>query len=401
MVTLNGEFGTILIDGDRSNRYIDLPTDVALKFFSGISLQKSRIVDNMLGLYSFVRVRPGQKARFAALRGPKHILQARKNGCVFNPKGKMTMFQTDIPISPVEYDGAQCPDVFWDGCLEAIFGPGNQVKDLTSTPEARAILADVLAKLYTSLGNSTYDVLHYGGHPIIADSRANGWFNVSNEEFADFEDQQGLGVAGLYTTVDALKSQTGLEHFNVEIFTADVDGEKYVGDPIDLFERCINAAPIEMEQLATRNATNNIPLIIKVTKGIFNAYKKYLITEFNAIPESYLLQTTSVDGRTTRVPNVLMYDGHYVVADHDQKLFDTVVGVTTHRCMVLTPGIFGIAHDVESLAGQYDGMGMQIVQKLDPEYKGKFFMTTTFQLGTGIIDPGFMTNASLILTPEI
>jgi hypothetical protein len=400
MVTLTGDWGTILVDSDKSSRIINIETETAVTFFKSLILQKARIVDNMLGLYGFVRIKPGQKARFAGLRGPKHVLQPRKNGCVFNPKGRITMFQDSIDTAPIEYDGTLCPDVFWDGCLEALYGPGNQVKDLNATPEGRAILAEVISRLYSSIGNSVYDLVHYAGHPIIADSKASGWYNVSDSEFNDFEDQQSVGFAGIYTVIDALKNQTGLDHFNVDILTSDVDGEKYVGDPVELFERCLNACPTEMDQLATRNATNNIPMIIKVTKGIFNAYKQYLIAEYNAIPESYLLRTTSVDGRTTTIPNALMYDGHVVVADHDQKLFDTVVGVTTHRCMVLTPGIWAVAHDVENLQNQYSGMGMQIVQKLDPEYKGKFFMTTTFRLGAGIVDPDFMVNASLILTPN-
>lgn len=400
MIELIGDFGGIQIDSTRSTRVISIDTKAVLNFYKGITLKKSRIRDNAAGLYSFAPTDGRGEARFASLVGPQHILKARSNGCVFNPKGKTVMRTEVIESKPVEYDGVLCPDFLWNGCLEALYGAGNAVKDIQGNPQVQAILAEALEKQFIALGNSIYDLTHFGQHPLIEDSDANGWYmnHTPTQEWADYTDQQKV-IGGLKTIIDHFKYTVGREEYNVDIFNSEVDGKKFIGDPVDLFERAIEAAPFHMKQLAVRNDSMGRPLVIKVTRGIFKAYKDYLIDTYENIPESFYLRIKGLNGQYFTVPDVLQYDGKLVVPDDEQEIFDMTVGVITHRCMVVTPGMFGITYDVDPVS-QFDGMGMQIVQKLDPEYKGKIFMTTTFRLGAGIVDPGFMTNASKVLLPD-
>ena len=400
MIRVEGDFGGIQFDNSRSTRYIDIDTQATLKFFRSISLQKTRIRENAAGLYSFVQTDGKGEARFAYLKGPKHILKRRENGCTFNPKGRTIMFQPTIKTDPIEYDGVLCPDVFWNGCLEGLFGPGNQVKNLYSSPELQALLADALSKQFDAIGNSYFDLATFGNHPLIEDADQNEWYKIngtSTQEWLDFTDQQ-KATTGLYTIVDALKNIDGRQEFNVPIYLNEIDGKKFIGDPTELFERLIEVSRTPMRQMAVQTASMGVPIVFKVTRGIFKAYKEQLIAQYNGIPESFQMRIKGLDGRLMMIPDVLWYDGKLVIPDDEQEIMDDMLGIITHRAMLCTPGVFGIAYDVDPI-GQFQGMGMQIVQKLDPEYKGKIFMTTTFRQGAGILDPEFMNHASLVLTP--
>lgn len=399
MIKLTGDFGGIQYDSTRSTRYIDINTETTLKFFKSISLQKTRLRENAIGLYTFVKTDGKGKARFASLRGPKHVLRKRQNGCVFDPKGKQLMFTEEINAEPIEYDGAICPDVFWNGCLEGLFGDGNAVKDLRSSPELQALLAESLEKQFDAIGNSYYDLAHFGNHPLIQESDINGWYQTNGtptQEWIDFMDQQEA-FSGLTTIVDALKD-VGRDEYNLPIYLNEVDGKKFIGDPTDLFERGMDKAKTPMRQAAIKTASMGIPMVYRVTRGIFKKYKDDLIAQYANIPESFYLKVKGLNGQIFTIPDVLWYDGKLVVPDDEQEIFDEITGVITHRCQLVTPGNFGIAFNVDPNQ-QFAGMGMQIVQKLDPEYKGKIFMTTTFRQGAGLVDPDFMTMSSLVLVP--
>src|SRR5690606_31205744 len=148
------------------------------------------LTGNYFGLYSYGSVGRAGKIRFARLEGPKHILSSRKNGCTWNPKGKITNDITDMMLCPVEYNGELCPDALWDSCWELILGTGNQVRDITATPEGRALFAEMLRLTYVGLGNSIYDLGWFGQHPAIEDADDNDTYTVSEEEWEDFKDQQ-------------------------------------------------------------------------------------------------------------------------------------------------------------------------------------------------------------------
>ena len=399
MIKLTGDFGGIQYDSTRSTRYIDIQTETVLKFFKSISLQKTRLRENAAGLYTFVQTDGRGEARFASMRGPKHVLKKRQNGCVFNPKGKQVMFTEKITSQPIEYDNVICPDVFWNGCLEGLFGSGNQVKDLYSSPELQALLAESLEKQFDAIGNSYYDLAHFGNHPIIEESNINGWYQTNGtptQEWDDFVDQQEA-FSGIYTIMDGLKD-AGREEYNLPIYLNEVDGKRFIGDPTELFERGMEKARTPMRQAAIKTTSMGIPLVFKCTRGIFDKYKKDLIAEYVNIPESFYLKVKGLNGQIFTIPDVLWYDGKLVMPDDEQELFDEVTGVITHRCTLLMPGVWGITYDVDPNQ-QFAGMGMQIVQKLDPEYKGKIFMTTTFRQGAGIVDPDFITMSSLVLVP--
>jgi len=398
MIQLTGDFGSMVYSGNQSGRYLDIPTEVAMKLFSKLAIQKPNIVLNALGMYTLAPVGRDGKARFANLSTPRHLLQKRNNGCAWNAKGRTIMETDSIDTHAVEYNGEQCPDHLWEGCLELLAGAGNDVKDVFATPESAAIMQQVIERTYLGLGNSFYDLINYGQHPLITQSDTNGWYNEQEDAWDDFVDQQSI-LGGHITQIDALKS-SGYDNFQVVINEGDTDGNsKFTANATDLFDEVIARGGTKLRIMVKQmQATggNDRPLLL-VSPSIYNKYRDELINDYNTLPEAYTLQLTASDGRFT-APGVLMYDGFWVVRMDEWDLFDEITGTKTFRCLLTVPGNFAVAYDVPSL-NQFTGMNMRIVQKLDPPYNGKVYMHTNFKVGAGIIDTELMTMAALTLTP--
>ena len=388
--------------GDRSSRIIDIPTEAALQLFEAYTVRRPVLAENRLGLYSFVRPRVGepQRVRFARLTTPRHLLQ-KSNGCGWNPKGRVSMDQEAYNLGSVDYDGEQCPDEFGD-CLSGIFGQGNDAKDMLATPAGRALFNELINKIHLGLGNSMWDLLTFANHPVIDLADANAWYTVAPTEWDDYFDQQKHDqVGGIITILDNLKDVEGLEQLNVTIQSSDisVDGKDFIGDVIALFRSLVDTSLPDFQIMIDENRGNGAPIML-VSRSIFQAYKTYLTGTYNNIPDGYKLFYTGDDGLSKALPNVLLYDGIWVVQASAWSTFDRINGVTTHRAILTAPGNFGVGYDTdEVLRNQYGGIGMMIKQVLDPPFKGRVYMTTRFALTGAIVDPDFLTMAAYIHQP--
>lgn len=411
MFTLEGDFGRAIFStssnssGQSGTRYMTLSTEAMLSFFKRISILKSNLVNNSYGLYSFARADRHKKVRFASLSTPKHLLSSRKNGCSWNPKGSVNMNSSEVTLCSVEYNGEQCPDAFYGSCLEQIFGSGNDVRDFFATPEGVALFGQLLELIYAGLGNSLYDLVWYGQHPLITESNANEWYGVDDKEWANYRDQQDA-CGGLMTMVDWFKKD-GLENYNVQIPKADIsaDGTRYIGSATDLFDTVLAKQNTEMKLASKRSTYTSLRAVLLVDAKIFKKYEEELTAQWSQIPAMFqyfyngtFCQEIGCSG-SIPVEGVLKYKGHMVVCMDEWTDFDTITGTNTFRVMAVTPGVFGIAYDLESL-NQFNGLGLKLTQHLDAPFQGKVFMDTTFNVGTGILDEKFIVNASLTLVPN-
>lgn len=389
-------------NGDRAGRTIDIPTEAALMLFDDYAVRRPVLAENLVGLYSFVRPRPGDphRVRFGRLTTPKHLLQ-KANGCGWSPKGHVIMNTEAHDLGSVDYDGEQCPDEFAE-CLNGIFGQGNDAKDMLGTPAGRALFDQLLNRVYTGLGNSLWDLLHFANHPVIDLADAGGWSTAPADEWADYLDQQAHEkVGGLITILDQLKDVTGLEQLQVTIQSSDVstDGREYTGDVIDLFNALIAAALPDFQIMVDEVRGQGAPILV-VSRSIFQAYKNYLNATYTNIPQGFQLFYQGEDGMSYPVRNVLQWDGIWVVQASSWNAFDRLNGVTTHRAVLTAPGNFGVGYDVqEVLSGQYGGIGLMVKQWLEPPYKGKVYMSTRFGLTGAIVNPDFLSMAAYIHQP--
>lgn len=390
MLEISGDFGQVVLAQDGGDRLFSVPTGSAIEFFKGYTIKRYDPVVDALGMYTIRSAGRNKDIILASIGTPKNLFHKRSGGCAWDPQGKSVQKKTTIPLENFEYDGEECPDAEWGDCLEQLFAPGLGKEDYYSTPEAQALITELVEKVYVGLGNSFFDSITWGNHPLIDASDAASAYTISAADWTDFKKNHSI-ASGHMAIVDGLKAQ-GLPQYNVSIDPANTSGTKYSGNVITLFESLEAAMPTELKAFRRSNPT--MPLIMSVTSGIFEKYRKELIAQHNGITEGYLLQIQGPDGVASRAPGVLMYNGMAVVERLDWDLFYDTVGYVGHRAMIHAPGVLGLGFDINPVSG-YDGMGMIVSQRLRPPYKGKLYMHTLFKAGAAVVDDKYIVNASL------
>ena len=419
MQTITGSFvpiqvSGVVLDEDRQGRYMEIPTQSALYLMESIALREADFTMNSLGLFSRVRVGRDNKARFARLSAPKHVIQARKNGCSWNPKGRILMGTEEHATCPVEINMEECPDALYGDCLEQIFNAGNGVRDFMGTDQGAQLMQMMLNQLYLGIGNSASELYHFALHPLIQAAHDDGTYTTDSErEWTDYYDQMmNIDCPGLLTLLDTL-SLEGQPGYNIQIPAGDIDPvtDEYTGDIEALFEKLMAAAKPQFKQWILKGANVSglsatqagvyipqggriFPLIL-VTNPEFKAYEDAIIAKFGTIPEVYQYYLTRNSGDRFLVPNVLRYKGMPVVPWDEVTTFDTIVGTTSHRVAIVAPGNFGVSHDVNDLA-MFRGMGLRMTQRLEAPYQGKIYFDTTFRIGAALLDVDFCVMASNI-----
>ena len=397
----------IILQPEGMTRSISVPTRSAITIFNKVSVLEHDFIKNELGLYSIVRVGSDKKARFGRIGSVKHGLRARSNGCVWEPGGKIRMFTDVINTCPVQYQSEQCPDAWWNDCLEAIFGPGNAVRDLMGTAEGMGMMMMILERLYQGIGNDLSGLYNYANHPDITTINTAGTYAADADEWADYFAQQTESgdCAGLITLIDALAAQ-GEQNFAGTIPAADFTNGAYTGDINDLLNSLVNSAKPELKSMATNGYRSGGRIaypIILLTPALYQAYEDYLVTlgiggGFQAAWNFYL---TKVDGTMQPMPGVLKFKGMPVVRWDEVGTFDSIAGTTSHRAALVAPGGFGMAAEVEPLTQSiFSGLGLRMVQRLDPPYMGKVYFDTTFRWGAGIPDKDMIVHKSRIVLPS-
>jgi len=380
------------------NNYIRVRTGAWLNIFNQAAIIEGDLTADTLGLYSQLIVDGEGKAKFGKIQTPKHLFRPRQNGCVWSPNGKIRMGLTEFDTCPIEYQGEQCPDAFWNSCFESLFLPGRGVRDLESG-EIAQVMALAMQQLAIGLGNSFFNLWNFAQHPDITTADTGGTYNVDDEEWEDYfaqqvgSDARPVNCAGMVTILDQLANE-GEPGYTVDIPDADIDADgKYTGDVVDLFNQMVAAAKPELKTMARRGigagAARRYPIML-VSENIYRAYQDYLITTFPQIPTilQYFLQ--GADAGVSVVPGVLPWGGIPVVAWDALTAFDEIVGTTSTKIALVAPGNFGVASDVRNLQ-QYQGMGLRMVQKLDPPDNGKIYMDTTLRWGAALADPDWTT----------
>lgn len=395
---LDAPMDAISIDTVGMNNYIKVRTSAWLHIFNQAAIIEGDLANDTLGLYTTLLVDGEGKAKFGTIKTPHHLFRPRQNGCVWSPNGKLRMGLTEFDTCPIEYQGEQCPDAFWNSCYEALFTEGRGVRDLQSGQIAEIVVA-ALRSLSIGLGNSFFELYNFAKHPAIIAADTAGSFLVGDDRWEDYyaqmigDDARPVNCAGMVTILDEL-ADAGEPGYDIEIPGTDVDASgAYTGDVIALFNQTIDKAKPELRTMARRGvgmgAGRRYPIML-VTENIYRAYQDYLVTTFPHIQAMFNYVLTGADGSVSTVPGVLPWNGIAVVSWDAVTSFDEIVGTTSTKICLVAPGTFGIASDVRSLRQrQYQGMGMVMVQKLDPPDNGKIYMDTTLRWGAALADTDY------------
>lgn len=397
---LRGDFGTF--DITEKDRILSFTPEAARLYMETEGLMYQDIFNDQLGIYSVLNLGDYGKFRVTRLRATGNMLRARTPCNVWDPRGGMRLRSEEFNSYPISFEGQECPDAFFNDCFDFVQGKGNEVLDISATETGRALYDAAIEELFVELGNDFYNVATFGMHAVIQASEENEWWDKdaqTEDERKDYYKQQmGIGVKGHLTLADELKME-GLNNFSVEIKDSEIDwvNKEFIGNPLDLFERCDKASTIKFRQQLKR--FRDAPIRRMVHPCIYDAYERYLMRNFDKIPETLQLIVSGPDATMNPMPGVLRYKNSWVISMDEWGMFDDMNGVFTPRVINTMPGNFAIGVDVEGL-NQHDGMGMVIEQSRRVKDKGAIFMITNFRIGTAIGNPDYMTMASKLYAPE-
>lgn len=389
-----GQFG--LIGGARRDMVVNL--EVAAQFFRKLFVEKGSPLSYPLGLFSTLNVDRNGKAKLIEIGTPRHVLQKFTNCTTWNPKGRMDLQTGEINTAHIEFMGTQCADSWLGGCLEQILPLGADVWDFRATPEGRAMFNAMVAGVYSALGNSINDLVMYAGNSLITSSDTNSWWDnstITTKEWEEFIDQQtNIEMSGIYTLIDDLKAASNPQ-YTVDISSYyNADGSFNTStDVTALFDSVLGAATGELN-VALRRQAGEISTAILVDGTTFDAYKKYIIGTYSAIPQGYLMEQ---NGEAVR--GVLMYDGKPVIVDDSIEMMSSYIGVEQRRCIVTALGNFAVARRQEAIPDMYDGAGLVVQQSDLLRDKGRLDMYSAFRLNTAIADTRFMVSGEHTVTP--
>lgn len=395
-------------DGVIRERFMSLDVTSTMTFFKSIAVRKPDLVGNFFGLYSFGTISRGGKVKWATLNVPEYVLQARKNGCLWNPKGTSSMDITSVTPCEFDYMGQQCPDFIGD-CLRGLLGTGRDVHDILATPQGKLLFGQILAGVYDGIGNSLWESLEFGQHPATADANTNNTYSLPDHKWADYMGNQEI-CRGRITHLEYLKAQTtGHENFKVVINAGDIDGTDnsiYTGDPSELFKRMVKAAPTDFRTYIRKSRTGTQRPVIEVSRAIFDAYEEELLTKFPNIPNTLHLFYTGkfCDANNCieqePIPGVLKWKNYAVVCRDEWDSFDDVHNIITHRAIMSAPGVYGLAFDIPELT-QFKGMGLNITQKINAPDRGMIYFDTSFEAANAILNKDWVIYASLEVVPNV
>ena len=394
--------GGFVFDQSAAGNTIALQRESAMIVYDNVVATNTDQYARMLGLYSAVNLDRNLEGVFASLDTPKHLFSSRKKGCAWNPKGKVRMNVETFPTCPIQYQGEQCPDSWYDNCFEKLFYGGNGVTEMAGTPEGQRLLAKMIEAIYRGLGNSMFDLYNFAGHPLITNANTNGTYRVGADEWEDYTDQMLSGTCGgLLTQLDALKSE-GVQGYTSDVPYNTTTGA-FSGTFADLFNTVKDSAGADFQTMIDNgvfiNGVKRMPIIL-VTKSIYQAYKNFItaMAGTNELAYRYMIEGETGDPRLER--NILMYDGLPVIQWEAVSKFDAILGTTSHRMAIVAPGNFGVLSNVQDLPGmQFNGMGLVIQQSPLLRDGGKYDMATHLRWGAGIANTDLAAMASTILHP--
>lgn len=381
-------------------RIIEIMTDEVVQLFRGVTLKAPDIAANEFGIWNIASVGNKGEIKYTSFRQPRHILQAR-NGCVWNPKMKFTQVGGKLILSPYTVNGEICPDAFWDNIFEKIFGTGLAIRDIYATPEGRALIDELLSKVFAAMHNGFYDVSWYGAHPLVDASLENNYFPGDAGQYADFVDQMSVSDGGgILTQLDGLRDAGGYEHLEGDFAGGDITDDEFTGGSNNITTYLDTLYSQATTDLQTVKDTEPSDFRILAHPAEFDALQDYYIATYGDIPAVYQYHVTGKDGSTQIDHRVLKYKGSPVIRMNGWKRFDTETGYNMHRLVACTSGLFGNVFDTRDVPSR-PGVAMRIDQRLGggEGFMGKAYILSDFKHGVEVLDHNFASMITLVDTP--
>lgn len=369
------------------------PKATAINFFKHATLESIGVFDNKLGLFSVSNDIVNNKVVFMSFAAAQFGIRPNVNVCQWDPQLKATNTNGGFKLFPLKGQLEQCADELMGSCFRSLLGKGTAITDILATAESQLLFANALGAVFEGIGFDIDVLMWMANHPLILAANAAGVSGFDDETAKRFF----LGnynvvdlPSGFLTLFDGLKSK-GIPNYNGTFDPAKLVGTKYIGDALADFQELKSLAPSKFRIalnkkpgrgiiLASRNAFDRAAQMLGVA-GMANGNSDLL--------KAYLMGAAPEIGYTGEM---LTWGGHTVIPMDIWDTLDQATRTRSVRMALVHVGNLGVGFDVQSVDDVED-IGMDIEQRKGPgpDALGKIYGNTMFEIGFGVIDPGFIT----------
>ena len=381
---------------------VRINTQEARAFYRDIAIRRNSPLDDVLGLYTFLRVGRRGELDISMLKGISRGLWQAYKECDWNPKGKIYFGSDKIRTCEYELNMTECFEEI-DKCLKFLKRNNGTFPIVGDTPlaaEGRALWNAVLDAIFLGKGNDFADIVAYANHPNIVAANAAGYWTgngMTTEEWGNWHEQQtDNDCDGHLTQIDNLKN-AGYENLNIDLGNYNQGSKTYEDSAIALFERQLSALPTELKLARKRGAANR-GLVFKVHPAIFRKYRSEIMDKYKALPDFVRFL---VDGQTSLLSdsnNVLRYEGIPVICMDEWELFDETTGIQNPRSLLALTGAFLIGWGFQELP-RHNGSGVVIQSSPLLRDKGRTDIFARMEVGMGLASGKWFVNASKQFVP--
>jgi len=389
-----------------NNRTLVFPSG-ELNAFTRATIQDSfDYYQRAFGVYSFMKLNSALKFVIHTLAGNPMLWQPH-NSCAWEPNALLSIGNREIDPAKVKINAEQCYDELfesayedflrWDGrSLLQLSEQGEQyLNDLITTIVQNAALG---ARLALTVGNvyNPASVTFKGGVPAEVQTLFGKTIGSANGYLKLLSTLANSGAKYAHLNLSNL--------FNVN----DLDGKKYIGDVIGLYDDLKESAPADLEAVineggsfAVAGETTGRPLVL-VSSSLFNAivqhYNKTCVSLTCANPR--VTKEMVTDGG--RSYNIYYIDAIPVIPISDVNYYDKYLTGATHFMAITASGNINLGTAWDNMPdpnSTVNDVGLVIEKSTRVQDWGKTYMAGHNLLASGISDTEQIVAAQIYAEP--
>ena len=378
----------LTIPADRLNLYMRTEIQDTLGFYQ-----------RQFGIFSYMRLTNTQKFVLNTLQGSPMMWQPHKS-CAWEPTGAITTSQQEFSPCKAKINEQTCYDELFNSCFEHL---------LRWDGNGPLKMGDVGTKLMNDLVRTVAENAALGARLTLT---AGQMFDPTN---VTFNNKVTHELKTLFTkTVGTCKGwvellremgATSAAHAHLDVqgvfSTDDFSGKKFIGDPIAVFDKLRDAAPVELQSVINEGGiagsldTDFRPLFI-VSTSLYNAvteeYRKLCISVTCINPRLTREEVSVSTSRGARKQYVYYIDDIPVIPISDISYYDKFLTGATHFAAITVSGNIGLGAAFDSIPDPTNGgnVGVMVQYSEDAKDYGTYYFLSHSLFMTMIADTDFI-----------
>ena len=392
---VEGQINARLYDGGNS---VNIDISNTLHFIKEISILHEDLLLNAMDFLNVSSNVKDGKVRFINFNMGGNITKARPDNCAWLPNGTIGTNSSTIELCPANVQIEHCHDTI--ECWRELFGQGNDVANPTATPFGQMMYNQLLELVFKAIGNDFYKISWFGRNQLMLNASEQTLGQTSPKEFNDLKNT--LETCGGWTSmIDYYQSQ-GIKNFACNALNTDnVVGGKFQGDIIEVFKKMVECASPAFKGTMKKLRGGQRACML-VTSNLFDAYKEYLLTRYNNIPDAFYFAMSGEFcskigcAGALKMDGALLWDGIWIKCMDSWDVVAAEMAINHTRAILTIPKNLALGVDVTDCAAG-NGLGFSLYQNTeDPKLRNKLSGETNYRLGTGIVWKDFIVNSSVI-----